>query len=190
MTESLGSASSEKVSDRVVTRELFACLQNRFRDGYHVLSEVSIDGTKDGGKFSRQSVDAIIVGIWRSTGFSVESFELKASRQDLLKELRTPEKAQAAMNLVDKHWLVVPELALIKGDGKRARDLTPELPQAWGILRRAGNSLYTVRKALPLPNAGKPLDRRLVAAMVTRATTVAFPEQSASRRRGRRRRAA
>lgn len=168
------------------TRDLFARCQRRYARGYHVLSEVCVDGTRN-GKFSRQSLDAVAIGLWRSTGHQVLGFEFKTNRADLLRELRSPEKALAGMSLVDRFWLVVPDLSVIQGTG-RAKDLTPDLPAQWGILYSNGDSLRVKRQAAALPASGKPLDRRLVTAMVARATTCAFPVQPGTRRGRRRRR--
>ena len=169
------------------THDLRRRLTNRYHRGHHILFEVPVDGLTVDGKPMLRSLDAVTVGLWRSTGWAIHAHEFKVTRADLLRELRSPEKAMAGMGLVDQFWLVVPDLSIIQGTG-RAKDLTPQLPESWGIMYANGESLRVKRQAQPLAATGKPLDRRLVTAMVARATTCAFPPIDGARRRGRRRR--
>lgn len=77
-------------------------------------------------------IDLLAVGLWRSTGHHVHGVELKVSRGDWLKELRQPQKAEAAILACDFWWLAV-------GDSTIVRD--GELPPGWGLLVPSGRGM-------------------------------------------------
>ena len=94
----------------------------------------------------RRRIDAVAIGLWGSTDHLVHGFELKVSRPDLLCELRNPEKSQAAIDSVDRWWLVL-------GDRDLLRPEDP-VPESWGILApsKNGRGLRIIRQ--PTAQAG------------------------------------
>lgn len=68
--------------------------------------------------------DAIAVDCWSSKGMEIHGHEVKVSRSDWLTELRDPEKAEAFRPYVNRWWLVVPDVQIVKGD----------LPNGWGLM--------------------------------------------------------
>lgn len=135
-----------------------------------VLFEVPVDGvqrmggtTADGTEWTherkiRRRIDAVAVGTWKKTDHLIHGFEIKVSRSDLLAELKDPEKAEPAVKMVDRWWLVL-------GDAKIMKD-TDEIPEGWGIMVAHGRGLKVLRQAAP--TGGSP-DPRFVAALLQSA---------------------
>jgi hypothetical protein len=149
------------------TAQLKDRLWRRFSRDHAVLYEVPIDGHKldSSGNpvFSRQSIDAVAVGLWRRTNYLVHAFELKATVRDLEAELRNPIKARAAFDAADRFWLVVHSRDLLLG-------LDDVIPPAWGLIIPRGESLTTIRQAGPAGAAsGQGIDRGFVAGITQTA---------------------
>lgn len=102
--------------------------------GWVVIPEL---GNGTGFQVNRHA-DAVAIGIWPSHGFTVHGYELKASRSDLIKELRDPSKADAIGKFCDYWWLAVDDIKLIDGLA---------IPETWGIVHRKDGILRTHRKA-------------------------------------------
>lgn len=168
------------LSPRDATRDLRRRLSARFgkttnavRMPQHaVLFEVPIDGVRrwtvtdqhtgeprEAKQRHRQRIDAVAVGLWANTDHLVHGFEIKASRADLVKELRDPQKSEAARLVCDRWWLVL-------ADRKLLGDEQP--PDGWGVLAACGRGLRVVTQ--PAEREGKP-DPRFVAALIQSAMT-------------------
>lgn len=83
-------------------------------------------------RLRRRRIDAVAVGLWTRTEHQVHGFELKASRADLLAELRQPEKAAAGVTACDTWTLLLAPGVLRDGD---------RFPDGWGVLVPAGRGL-------------------------------------------------
>lgn len=68
--------------------------------------------------------DAIAIGKWKSRGRLIEGFELKTNRRDWQNEMRQHEKAEPAIAICDRFWLVTNPGVVLPG----------ELPEPWGLL--------------------------------------------------------
>ncbi len=112
------------------------------------------------GFSANRSADAIAMSLWPSRGLEVHGFEVKASRNDWLRELNAPEKAEAVSKYCDRWWLVVEDEALVR-DG--------ELPPTWGLLALRRKGLVSVREA-PAREGVEPIGRHFLAALLRRAT--------------------
>lgn len=130
------------------TRELLRRLRNRFAWPEYVLLEEIEIGT-DGIRSRR--ADAIAVGQWHSSGYGLQGFEVKATRADWLREVRTIGKADPAYMKCSRFWLVAPE-------GVATID---ELPGTWGWMIPRGETLRVKRQAPVLQP--EPLSKRDVA---------------------------
>ena len=122
--------------------DLFIRLQGTFSaPGYITLEEVR-DAT---GFDGHRTADAIAISLYRSRGKALWGFEMKVSRNDWLKELKQPEKAESIMQYCNYWGLVVPDKNIVK-DG--------ELPDSWGMFVAQKNRLKCVKpcpKLDPLP---------------------------------------
>jgi hypothetical protein len=85
------------------------------------LTEVA-DGT---GAGATRHADAVALQCWPSRGLGLDGFELKASRGDLVRELRDEKKAKAIQRYCRRWWLVLADEGLMDG---------LEVPTTWGVL--------------------------------------------------------
>jgi hypothetical protein len=108
---------------------------------------------------ARRRADAIAVNLWESRGLGIHGFEIKVSRQDWLRELRDPAKAEAIARNCDHWWIVAPA-------GVVAKD---ELPPTWGFYSVDGRGLNCSIKAPKLPNEHVDGVRPFLAALIRRA---------------------
>lgn len=102
--------------------------------------------------------DAIAFNLWPSRGMPVHGFEIKVSRRDWLRELKSPHKADEVAAYCDYWTLVVSDPAFVK-DG--------ELPETWGLFVPGGTGLTEV--VAPERTASRDMDRPFVAALLRRA---------------------
>jgi hypothetical protein len=89
---------------------------------YAFLTEVTDSKTE-------RRFDALAFCVWASRGYQIDIFEVKVSRQDWLKELAEPSKADAACQFADRFWIVAPASMI---------DAT-ELPEPWGLMQVHGD---------------------------------------------------
>lgn len=71
--------------------------------------------------------DALAVNLWKSRGYAVHGFEIKVSRGDWQRELKSPQKSEEVLSYCDFWWVVAPE-GVVKPE---------ELPMGWGLLQVA-----------------------------------------------------
>lgn len=109
------------------------------------------------GFAGRRTADAVAMDMWNSKGLELHGHEVKVSRADWLRELRTPEKATAVGRYCDRWWLVVPDLDIVRPG---------ELPAGWGLLLCRETS---VRAAVPAPKRKPDLVDRGFMASFARA---------------------
>lgn len=94
-------------------------------------------------------IDLLAVSCWRSDNFVVHGYEVKVSRGDWLRELKSPRKADASMGRCDHWWLAAPAGIVKPG----------ELPQNWGHIEISESGRARAKTKAPALRA--PLDRRL-----------------------------
>jgi hypothetical protein len=107
----------------------------------------------------RRRADAIAVNLWESRGLGIHGFEIKVSRQDWLRELRDPSKAESIQKNCD-HWWVVATKGVV------ARD---ELPPTWGLYSVDGRGLTCDVKAPKLENGHVDGVRGFLASLLRRS---------------------
>lgn len=118
-----------------------------------------------GTGYSRETrADALSMSLWPSSkgGFEITGFELKVSRADWLRELKSPHKATPVKQFCDRWYLVVSDLKVIT--------CATELPADWGLMFQENGKLHTMIEAPKLEPL--PIDRPFVAALMRRATRV------------------
>jgi hypothetical protein len=136
--------------------QLMAQLRDKYpTQEYALLEEV---GNATGFGCQRHA-DAIAMGLWPSRGLQVIGFEVKCYRQDWLRELAKPEKAEAVAKFCDKWWLVAPTAEMVP---------VSELPPTWGLYVSDGTKLVVKKQAPQLEP--QPLSRGFVAAVLRKAS--------------------
>lgn len=140
-------------------------LRKRYSAPAWALFESVSNGT--GSRASRWS-DALAMSLWPSRGLEVHGFEIKVHRNDVLRELKDPKKADEVARYCDFWWLAVGSASIVKPD---------ELPATWGLLVPSSNgtALKVAKEAKKLK--AKALDRSFVAAVLRRASEHYDPER-------------
>jgi hypothetical protein len=140
------------------THEVNAALRARFcAPEWSIFFEVG-DST---GAQQRRWADAVAMNMYPSRGLEIHGFEVKVSRSDWLKELKTPDKSGPVQQYCDRWWIVCPA-GIIK-DG--------ELPPTWGHyeVSEAGK----IRQVVAAPKLeAAPVTRGFVASMMRRTGEV------------------
>lgn len=77
------------------------------------------------GFMSTRTADAIAMSLWPSRGLELIGFELKISREDWLRELKNPSKADEVAVYCDRWYIVASSNDIVKKE---------ELPPTWGLL--------------------------------------------------------
>ncbi len=143
--------------------EMFQGLRVRYPEDSYVLLPHVRDGT---GATATRTADALAFGLWPSRGLEVEGFEIKCSRNDWLRELKAPEKADAIYGYCDRWWLVVSDFEYVK-DG--------ELPPTWGLLVWRNDRMECKVKAPKL--TPKEMDRPMFGAILRQLQKQVTPNQ-------------
>lgn len=139
--------------------EVIAALRKRYDPPAWVLLENVSNGT---GGAARRWSDALAMSVWPSRGLHVHGFEVKVSRNDLVRELKNPEKAEEVARYCDFWWIAVGDASIAKAE---------ELPATWGLLvpmtiKGEVVSMRVMKEATPLvPQA---IDRPFLAAVLRR----------------------
>src|SRR5512146_733222 len=139
----------------LTSSDLIARLAARYRPHEWAFFEQVPSAT--GGRAGR-TADAIAMNLWPSRGLEIHGFEVKVSRNDWLRELKAPQKAEEIATYCDRWWLVVAEAKIVQPG---------ELPPTWGLLGPRGDGLVAVIEAPKL--TPKPIDRDFLAAILRKA---------------------
>lgn len=154
------------MSDKITTEDLRQRLRARFAYPEWALFEEVYKPTRQRGK---RFADAMALNLWSTRGLEFHGFEIKVTRADWLRELRTPSKAEELGVYCDRWWLVLADRDIIK-EG--------ELPNLWGVMIPHGDGLRITTAAPKLP--AEPLDRKLVSVLIRH-----FYEDNSKRKRDR-----
>lgn len=145
-----------KPKDGVTDLDVREALKLRYpSDAYGVIEEV---GNATGFRTNRH-IDMIVMSLWPTRGLEIHGIEIKVSRQDFMKELSLPAKAEAIQKYCDRWWVAV-------GDEKIVH--AGDMPPTWGLLALKGKKMKVLIAAPKLEPAA--LDRKFIAAMFRRAS--------------------
>lgn len=122
---------------------------------YAILPEVR----NAAGHQSSRSADYVLMNMWPSRGLAVHGIEMKSGRGDWLKEIKSPEKAEAIFKYCDYWWLLTTNDNVAKID---------EIPDTWGWKHISNGKIRTIKEAPKLKPA--PLERGIIASMIRRAS--------------------
>lgn len=140
------------------TSDVNAALRTRFcAPEWAIFFEVA-DAT---GSNQRRWADAVALNLYPSRGLEIHGFEVKVSRADWLKELKSPEKSAPVQQYCDRWWIVAPAGIIREG----------ELPPTWGHyeVSDAGK----IRQVVAAPKLeAVPVTRAFMAAFLRRAGAV------------------
>jgi hypothetical protein len=141
---------------------IWAALVKRYpAPQYALLAQVG-NGT---GYGANRWADALAMSLWPSRGLHLHGFEIKVYRNDWLRELKNPAKAEEIAPFCDYWWIAAPA-EIVKLE---------ELPPAWGLLEMKGARGLVQVKAAVENSAARPLDTAMVAAILRRASETMVP---------------
>jgi len=144
------------------TQELLDKLADRYDQKSNMGSRYAfLPEVRGGTGWSRESrADAIVMDLWPSDGLELTGFELKTSRADWLRELKSNgTKSDPLKQFCDRWYLVT------YWDGSRRTLYEEELPADWGHMELYYDGKIYVRKEAPKIEA-KPVDRPLLASIM------------------------
>lgn len=137
-------------------KEVIEALRLRYpANAYAVLTQV---GNGTGLSISRWA-DAVIMSLWESRGLELMGCEIKVTREDWLRELKHPEKADVIANYCDSWYLVVGDADIVKPG---------ELPMGWGLMVPHTSKSLKVAVKCERNLQLKPLDRSFLASILRR----------------------
>lgn len=143
------------------TKELMYALRKKYDDdGFsHAFLEQVANGT---GLHCTRHADAMAIQLWESRGLEITGFEVKVSRQDWLKELKSPGKAEPIAQYCHSWYLVVGDADIVQ---------FAELPMNWGLMvPHTKESLKIVKPAVKNLNP-KTVDLPFLCAILRQAQT-------------------
>jgi len=120
---------------KLSTKEMTAKVEEAMRRRYcrpHWASFFELWGETD------HRADCIAFNMYRSRGFRVLGFEIKALRNDWLRELKNGCKADYFVGQCDEWYIVEAKKGIVKRE---------ELPEGWGLMTLQGGRLYTKVKS-------------------------------------------
>lgn len=88
---------------------------------------------------TQRYADAVAFSTYPSRGLQIIGFEIKVYRQDWLKELKNPDKADEISKYCDQWYIVAGDSEIVKDD---------ELPKNWGLILPYGEKLKTVKSSI------------------------------------------
>lgn len=138
-----------------MAKDIYSILRKRYPEAeYALMHEVS-----DMAGFHRSnSADYVIMNLWPSRGLSLNGIELKSFRNDWLRELKKPDKAESIFQYCDYFWLLTADDTVAKLE---------EIPETWGWLCIKGERIFVKKEAPKL--TPKEISRHFLAAMLKRA---------------------
>lgn len=121
---------------------------------YVVVEEVAPGTAWGGGRYA----DVLALSCWKSNGFTLDGYEIKASRADLKRELADPSKSQAMARYCDSWTLVAWDRSILVGF---------TIPETWGIMVAGDGELEKIKK--PTKLTPEPWPRSFICSLVRNA---------------------
>lgn len=133
--------------------EIEAALRKRFAwPEWVMFTEVSTN-------YGQRRADAIAMNMWSSRGFEIVGFEIKVDRGDLLRELKSPAKAEETGKYCDK-WSLVTPAGLVQ--------IADMIPEGWGLFEVYPSGRIEM-KIKPAKREAQKIDRQFISVMLRRA---------------------
>lgn len=125
---------------------------------------------RNGTGFTRKvtrTADALAMSLYPSRGLHLHGFEVKVSRSDFVKELKTPEKAEDIARFCSFWWIVAPDTNVAPVE---------MVPANWGLLVMKGDGLTVAKQATFKESA--PLDTPMIASIFRNVAGTMLPIDS------------
>ena len=148
---------------KITTADIRVCLRNRFSDHRRYVYAEEVGNAT--GLEQKRRLDAVVVDVYKSNGYTIEGIEIKVSKADLMRELQDASKHNVFFGSLDYYSLATTHEVLQKVDKE-------VIPPHWGIyeVRDCGGeefSMHVRRKPLSLHDKQAPaIDRPFFACLV------------------------
>lgn len=148
----------KRAAERTPAEWTSARLESMLRASRPAPKWAVLTGVSDATAWARsRSADALVMGLWPSLGIHLHGFEIKVARSDWLREIQTPEKAEAFARYCHFWWiLAAPSIVKLE-----------ELPATWGLMEPSGEGLK-VRRPSTMRADRVPPDEPFLAALLRR----------------------
>ena len=143
---------ADKKTDKQTTELLREAVKLRFRYPEWVILEEVPNAT---GANQERRADLFAINMYPSKGHTRVCFELKASKNDLRRELDDGEKSVSVGQYADMFYLVCPKGIL---------DDSISIPETWGILEYSGGKLKQTKR--PHATKAQPMTVEFTAALL------------------------
>lgn len=132
------------MSDNPTTRAIREAICRRYgeKNQYLIAHEVG----NDVGFGITNYADIIAISNWKSRGLGMVGFEIKASRSDWQRELKSPQKAEAFAPYC-REWWIAAAPGIVKHE---------ELPTGWGLMELVANGALRVKHPCAINKAPEP----------------------------------
>ncbi len=147
-----------------------ASMTNLLRLRYTAPEWAFMAQVRNGTGFSRRvtrTADAIAMSLYPSRGLHLHGFEVKVSRGDFVKELKTPEKAEDIARFCSFWWIVAPDTNVAPVE---------MVPANWGLLVIKGDALTVAKQATQKESV--PLDTPMIASIFRNIADTMLPKDS------------
>lgn len=141
------------------TKDVIYALKNKYDDGGN--ANAFLEQVGNATSSCTRHADAIVVGLWESRGLEIIGFEVKVSRQDWVKELKHPEKADPIAQYCNSWYLVLGDADILRFG---------ELPLGWGLMIPHTKNTLKIVKESKRNLKPKPVDLPFLGAVLRRAT--------------------
>lgn len=144
------------------TEEVHDAIDRRyFNDPRRAMRYVVVHEVRNASGFDANRVcDVLICACWPSDGLTLSGIEVKVTRSDWLRELKSPRKAEAFAQHCHQWWVAAGSADVVQLE---------ELPPGWGLLvPTKGGDLRAVRT--PQQNNPLPPDHSFLASLLRSAT--------------------
>lgn len=137
--------------------EIKALIRAKYKAPEWALAFEVCNGT---GSEAQRHADAVVMNLWPSRGLAIHGFEFKVFRNDWVRELKNPAKAEPVAQYCD-YWWIVAGPNIVRGG---------ELPEAWGLIEVQGGKLVSIKEALK--KEAVPAGRQFMAALFRKISEV------------------
>lgn len=149
-----------KSEEKYTAKDIKELLEKRFSDKRHYTFADEV-GDSTGISQTRR-LDFCVIDHFESNGFSIDTFEIKVSKGDLMSELRNPDKHNIFFDNINTYSLACPHYIL----DKKTMEI---IPPKWGVYTVKDGLLRAKRKPVPLHDEKvEKIDKSFVASFIRR----------------------
>lgn len=121
----------------------------------HTSTHIAFEVTSGTGRYANRRVDAVVMDLWPSRGYTLHAMEIKVSQSDLKRELKDGAKSEDVAQHCDLFSIVAP-LGMVK---------LSQLPLPWGLIEVDASDALRFTKPAKRTRA-RAVDRAFLASVM------------------------